>query len=253
MRLLGPLLCPRPLPQGTGSLPSSVVETQKFIRESYTPSLQRDAPSSGYIFSLPLLGQLGFMLPCGILRQGMSIAWSASARRDQINLCDMRDNITQHPPLLLLVSGHSNQNQQHVTFGLTHPKGFFDPNSTFPMESLMFQLEPVQRVFYITSGQDNDYFIQFNMEGENPTLTCQFSEKGNCLTGDQSIMRLVVDSKGLGHFMIQARHFPQVNDYFHVDAMELIKCDFHHIVVNDYEYYYHRHEDEDEDENKDED
>lgn len=57
-------------------------------------------------------------------------------------------------------------------------------------------------------------------------------------------MSLEVNSKGLGHFMIQAHNLPKVNEYFHVDAMELVNCDFRQIFVDDYEYCYHNHEDD---------
>lgn len=44
--------------------------------------------------------------------------------------------------------------------------------------------------------------------------------------------------------MIQAHNLPKVNEYFHVDAMELVNCDFRQIFVDDYEYCYHNHEDD---------
>ena len=243
MRILGPLLCPKLLPQDR--LPSSVVETQEFIKKSYAPSFQREVPSSGYIFNLPLLGQLGLMLPRWVPEQGMSVAWSAT--RDQMNLCDMKDHITQKPPLLLLVSGRSRQDQQHVTFGFSYPKGFIPEefDDEFGMiKATMFQFEPVQRAFHITGGEADDYFIRVDLE-DNPTITSQISREDKRSVGNQSVLSLKVDSKGLGHFMVQVHNLPSINEYFHVDALELVKCDFQQIFVNDYEYYYHNYEDDD--------
>lgn len=139
MRLLGPLVCPRILPQG--SLPASVMETQDFFRKAYVPSIQREVPFPGYILNLPLLSQLGLMLPRWLLYEGMSVACSATI--DQINLRDLRDHITQDPPVLLLVSGRSNNNQQHVTFGLFYPKGFLPDGYDEELGARMFQFEPV--------------------------------------------------------------------------------------------------------------
>lgn len=253
MRLLGPLVCPRILPQG--SLPASVMETQDFFRKAYVPSIQREVPSPGYILNLPLLSQLGLMLPRWILYEGISVACSATI--DQMNLRDLRDHITQDPPMLLLVSGRSNNNQQHVTFGLFYPKGFLPDGYDEELEPRMLQFEPVQR--YFGTHNSKDYSIQFDLEGENPTMTGQVTWQTKVLLKEESntaptdrfivkddVMNLTVSSKGLGHFMVRAHRFPGVDEYFDVDAVELVKCDNQRIFVADYEYdecYYYLDDD----------
>lgn len=77
------------------------------------------------------------------------------------------------------------------------------------MEAIKFQVEPVKQAFHVIGKGHNDYSIHFDLEGENPTITCQIIREDKGSIGNQSVMRLEVNSKGLGHFMIQTHNLPR--------------------------------------------
>ncbi|ODM19561.1 hypothetical protein SI65_04546 [Aspergillus cristatus] len=151
--------------------------------------------------------------------------------------------------MLLLVSGRSNQDQQHVTFGFFYPKGFLSKRFDEEIKARMFQLEPVQR--YFTDYKSKAYSIQFELEDEISTMMGQVTwqdksapAKENNTTSTEmpiikhNVMSLTVDSKGLGHFMVQAHNLLEVDEHFDVDAVELVRSEKQRIFVADFDYGY---------------
>lgn len=111
---------------------------QAFLRESYIPSAHREAPSSGYIFSHPILSQLGIILPRYLLLEGVSVDWTA--RINRLDLDKLKDHITAH---------RSSGQDQQVRFGLFYPKGSVEEEE----KPCIFQLEPVHRVLRTPSSK----------------------------------------------------------------------------------------------------
>lgn len=218
---------------------------QAFLRESYIPSAHREAPSSGYIFSLPILSQLGIMLPRYLLLEGVSVDWTA--RINQLDLGKLKDHITQTPPIVLLVSG-SSQDQQ-VRFGLFYPKGSVEEEE----KPCIFQLEPVHRVLRTPSSKKENVSIQVDLDkNKNPILAASITWKressiayepdgeGSALIGRLAIeydtMSLVVSEEGLGRFTVQRENYPKLDEHFRVDVVELLKCDHQRVFVGDFDY-----------------
>lgn len=152
----------------------------------------------------------------------------------------LRDHITRDPPMLLLVSGRSNQDQRYVTLGFFYPKAFLSERFNKEIEARIFQLEPVQR--YFTDFESKVYSIQFDLEGEIPTITGRITRKRKQYHTNRkamikhNVMSLAVNSKGLGHFMVQAHNLPEVGGHFGVDAVKLAKSEKRHIFIADFEY-----------------
>ena len=142
---------------------------QEFLRVSFTSSAHCEVPSSGSIFSLPMLSQLGITLPRYLLLEGVSVDWTAKI--NQLDLGKMKDHINQRPPMVLLVSGSSQD--QRVKFGLFYPKGFVDPEE----KPCIFQLEPVHRAVWAPSSKEN-VSIQVDLdENKNSTLVASINWK----------------------------------------------------------------------------
>lgn len=168
---------------------------------------------SGLIFNLPILSQLGFLLPLEIPRVDISVAWSAKA--DQIHdWSDLSCRVTQSAIMRLLVSG-SNSQDEHMIFGL-----FKD--SKFSQTVCSFQLKPVHRAFRLPpEGKENCSIQVESIEGGKSVLGCR-------LTAKHQTSSLVLDTKGLGHFSFQRPddfHCASVDERFHVDAVELLQSD----------------------------
>lgn len=211
---------------------------QAFLRESFTPSVQRETPSSGSIFSLPILSQLGIMLPRYLLLEGVSVDWTAQI--NQLDLGKMKDHINQTPPMVFLVSGSSQDRK--VKFGLFYPKGCVDPEE----KPCIFQLEPVHRALWTPSSKEN-VSIQVDLdENKNPLLAASITWKrgpygessasDDRLAIEHDMMSLVVSEEGSGRFTVQREKHPKIDEQFRVDVVELLKCDHQRVFVEDFDY-----------------
>lgn len=148
-------------------MPSSVPKIQAFLKETFTLSIQRKVPAPGSIFNLPILNQLGFMLPRYIPLGSMSVSWPAGVDK----LREVRNHVTELPPTILLVSG-SDDEDQNATFDVFNPKGYSDK-----LTACAFQLQPVYWVFCIPPGNPGNFFIQLGSGDEWPTLTSRLTAK----------------------------------------------------------------------------
>ena len=211
---------------------------KEFLRESFTPSAHREVPSSGSIFSLPMLSQLGIMLPRYLLLEGVSVDWTAKI--DQLDLGKMKEHINQTPPMVLLVSGSSQD--QRVIFGLFYPKGYVDPEE----KPCIFQLEPVHRAFW-TPFLTESVSIQVDLDGnKNSLLAASITWKrkpyGESPVSDDRFaiehdtMSIVASEEGFGRFTVQRENHPKTDESFRVDAIELLKCDHQRVLVEDFDY-----------------
>lgn len=215
---------------------------QTFLRESYISSVHSEVPSSGNIFSLPILSQLGIMLPRYLLLEGMSVDWTASI--DQRNLSKLKDHIAQMPPIIFLVS--EERQDEHIKCCLFYPKGSVKEEE----KPCILQLEPVHRIFRTASSKKENVSIQ--VDSDNMTLvasitweressiTDESGWKSPALTSSLAIeydtMELVVLEEGLGQFMVERENHSTVNVPLCIDAVELLKCDHQRIFVEDFEY-----------------
>lgn len=144
--------------------------------------------------------------------------------------------MTQTPPIIILVSG-SSQDQQ-VRFGLFYPKGSVEEEE----KHCIFQLEPVHRVFRALDSKREIVSIQVDLDqNKTPILTASITWKrepptayvpdgeGSAVTGKVAVeydtMCLVVSEEGHGHFTVRREKYPKIDEYFHVDTVELLKCD----------------------------
>lgn len=71
---------------------------------------------SGLIFNLPILSQLGFMLPLEIPQGDISVAWSAKANKIH-DWSDLSCRVIQSAIMILLVSG-SNSQDEHMIWSI---------------------------------------------------------------------------------------------------------------------------------------
>ena len=210
---------------------------QTFLRESFTPSAHRGAPSSGSIINLPILSQLGIMLPRYLLLEGVSVDWTANI--DQLDLGEMKNHINKTPPMVLLVSGSSQD--QRVKFGLFYPRGSVGPEE----KPCIFQLEPVHRAFWTPSSKEN-VSIQVDLdENKKSSLVASISWKresygensalNDKLAIEDNTMSLVASEEGFGHFTVREK-YPKIDEHFRADVVELLKCDHQRVFVEDFNY-----------------
>lgn len=116
-----------------------------------------------------MLSQLGIMLPRYLLLEGVSVDWTAKI--DQRDLGKMKDHINQTSPMVLLVSGSSQD--QRVKFDLFYFKVYVDPEE----KPCIFQLEPVHRAVWAPSSKEN-VSIQVDLdENKNSTLVASINWK----------------------------------------------------------------------------
>lgn len=205
---------------------------------SFTPSAHREVPFSGSIFSLPMLSQLGIKLPRYLLLEGVSVDWTAKI--EQLDLGKMKDHINQTPPMVLLVSGSSQD--QRVKFGLFYPKGYVDPEE----KPCIFQLEPVHRAFWAPSSKENVSIRVDLDENKNPVLAASITWKrepyGESSASDDKLaieydaMSLVASEEWSGRFTVQRDKYPKIDEHFRVEVVELLKCDHQTVFVEDFEY-----------------
>lgn len=204
-------------------MPYSVPEMQAFFKEAYLPSIQRKVPASGLLFNLPILSQLGFVLPRYIPLEGISVSWSDGVYK----LRELRNHLTESPPMILLVSG-SDDEDQNFTFGLFNPTGYSDEEQT----ACAFQLEPVHRIFRVSPGNPGNCSIQLESEGEWPTLNGR-------LTAKEQDMELMVDITNFGSFYVRGQDgSAAVTEIFYADVVELLCCDQERVMVEDFDYRY---------------
>lgn len=214
--------------------PSSVNEILKVLEVSSKPSVHREVPSPGHIFNLPILSQLGILLPRYLVDYGISV--DLTVKNDEMDLGKLEKHIIEKPPIVLLVSG-SNQGQK-VIYGLFYPKGSIDEEA----EPCIFQLEPVHRVFRTEYLYRHGLSIQVHPnDDKKPTLETsiiwgkmpQSSAMIDRLGAGNNIMSLAVSEEGFGHFTVNRDSFSRIEERFSVDAIELLKCDHQKINVEE--------------------
>lgn len=235
-QLLSLLVYYRPLPQG--KYPFSAEEMPTFFEISYKPSVRREVPSPGYIFSLPILSQLRIMLPRYLLFHGVSV--DLTVRNDQMDLGKLVNHIIQKPPIVLLVSGSSQD--QEVIFGLSYPGGSFKSGAG----ACIFQLEPVHRIFRtppLTKNYSHSIKVRSD-DDKKPTLVAstvwERKSHGSAVIDKfgvgHNLMSLVVSEEGFGQFTVERELFPRIEEHFSVDAIELLKCDHQEFIAEDFDY-----------------
>ena len=185
-----------------------------------------------------MLSQLGIKLPRYLLLEGVSVDWTAKIK--QLDLGKMKDHINQRPPMVLLVSGSSQD--QRVKFGLFYPKGYVDPEE----KPCIFQLEPVHRAFWAPSSKENVSIRVDLDENKNPVLAASITWKrepyGESSASDDKLaieydaMSLVASEEWSGRFTVQRDKYPKIDEHFRVEVVELLKCDHQTVFVEDFEY-----------------
>lgn len=177
------------------------------------------------------------MLPRYLLLEGVSVDWTANI--DQLDLGEMKNHINKTPPMVLLVSGSSQD--QRVKFGLFCPRGSVEPEE----KPCIYQLEPVHRVFWTPSSKEN-VSIQVDLdENRKPILAASINWKrgpygespalNDKLAIEDNTMSLVASEEGFGHFIVREK-YPKIYEHFRVDVVELLKCDHKRVFVEDFEY-----------------
>lgn len=207
---------------------------RKVLKVSSKPSVHREVTLPGHIFDLPILSQLGILLPRYLVCYGISVDWTV--KNDKIHLGKLENHITEKPPIVLLVSGSSQG--QKVIFGLLYPKG----STVEETEPYLFQLEPVHRVFSAPYLYRHNLSIQvYSDDDKKPTLEAaiiwgkisQSSAMVDRPAAGNNIMSLAVSEEGFGHFIVDRDSFPRIEERFSVDAIELLKCDHQKIIVDE--------------------
>ena len=179
------------------------------------------------------------MLPRYLLLEGVSVDWTA--RINQLDVGKLKDHINQTPPMVLLVSGNSQDRQ--VKFGLFFPKGSVDPEE----KPCIFQLEPVHRAFWTPSLKKENVSIQLDLdENKNPLLAASITWKrepygegpasDNRHATEHNTMGIVASEEGFGRFTVQRENYPKTDENFCVDAVELLKCDHQRVLVEGFDY-----------------
>lgn len=179
------------------------------------------------------------MFPRYLLLEGMSVDWTVGI--DQLDVGKLKDHINQTPPMVLLVSGNSQDRQ--VKFGLFFPKGSVDPEEN----PCIFQLEPVNRAFWTPSLKKENVSIHVDLdENKNPLLMASITWKrepygegpasDNRLATELDTMTIVASEEGFGRFTVQTENYPEIDENFCVDAIELLKCDHQRVLAEDFDY-----------------
>lgn len=215
--------------------PSLMEEIQTVLKTAFIPSL-RDVPSLGSICTLPILSQLGIILPHELPLRGLFL--ELSVRHDQINPEEIKARIDKMEVLtVFLVSGNSPTGQ--VKFGFFHANHNLHGDLDIFANTLLFQLEPIHRVFYLPCLKTRDFSIQAHSddnEKSESALMASVSWKRerkdhiksttamiDWLALEQDAMSLVVSEDGLGRFTVQTEEHT-IEERFSVDAVELLGC-----------------------------